>query len=77
VHEATISRRIKRLTGELHDSLIVELQRRGLSRAAAQESLGADPRDIEINLRALLQSSRPTPFSIQGSGAQYQESDTP
>jgi RNA polymerase sigma-70 factor (ECF subfamily) len=77
VHEATISRRIKRLTGELHDSLIVELQRRGLSRVAAQETLGADPRDIEINLRALLQTSRPQPFSIQGSGAQYQESDTP
>jgi RNA polymerase sigma-70 factor (ECF subfamily) len=77
VHEATISRRIKRLTRDLHDSLIVELQRRGLSRVAAQESLGADPRDIEINLRALLQTSGPQPFSIQGSGAQYQESDAP
>lgn len=76
VHEATISRRIKRLTGELHDSLIAELQRRGLSRAAAEEALGTDPRDIEINLRALLQKSRPQPFSVQESGTQNQEPET-
>jgi RNA polymerase sigma-70 factor, ECF subfamily len=76
VHEATVSRRIKRLTGELHDCLIAELQRRGLSRAAAEEALGADPRDIEINLRALLQNSGPSSFSIQGKGTQKQESDT-
>lgn len=76
VHEATISRRIKRLTGELHDCLIAELQRRGLSRAAAEEALGTDPRDIEINLRALLQKSRPQPFSVQGRGRQNQEPET-
>ena len=76
VHEATISRRIKRLTGELHDGLLAELQRRGLSRAAAKEALGADPRDIEINLRALLQNSRPQPFSLQGSAAENQEPET-
>jgi RNA polymerase sigma-70 factor (ECF subfamily) len=76
VHEATISRRIKRLAGQLHDSLIAELQRRGLNRVAAREALGADPRDIEINLRALLQNASPQPFSIQGSGAQNQESNT-
>ena len=76
VHEATISRRIKRLTGELNESLIVELQRRGLSRVAAQEVLGADPRDIEINLRALLQTSRPRPFYLQGSDTQNREPDT-
>ena len=76
VHEATISRRIKRLTGELHDSLIAELQRRGLSRVAAEEALGADPRDIEINLRALLQNPRPQPFYVQGSDIKNQEPET-
>jgi RNA polymerase sigma-70 factor (ECF subfamily) len=76
VHEATISRRIKRLTRDLHYSLIVELQCRGLSRVAAQEALGADPRDIEINLRALLQSSRPHSFSVQENRTQSQEADT-
>jgi RNA polymerase sigma-70 factor (ECF subfamily) len=75
VHEATVSRRIKRLTADLHDCLIAELQRRGLSRSAAEEALGADPRDIEINLRALLQTSRPQPFSIQASGTLHQEAD--
>lgn len=76
VHEATISRRIKRLTRELRDCLIAELQRRGLSKAAAEEALGADPRDIAINLGALLQNSHPQPFSVQGSGTHNREAET-
>lgn len=75
VHEATVSRRIRRLTSELHDSLIEELHRRGLSKAAAQEALGADPRDLEINLRTLLQTSRSEPFSLKGSGAQTRDQE--
>jgi RNA polymerase sigma-70 factor (ECF subfamily) len=35
----------------------------GLSKAAAEEALGADPRDVEINLRRLLQTSQTTTFS--------------
>lgn len=66
VHEATISRRLKRLAGDLRDKLLGELQQQGLSKAAAKEALGADPRDIEINVRALLQTSQTTPFSEQG-----------
>jgi RNA polymerase sigma-70 factor (ECF subfamily) len=66
VHEATISRRLKRLSADLHDRLIAELERRGLSKAAAKEALGADPRDLEINMRALLQTSQTTSFSQQG-----------
>lgn len=66
VHEATISRRLKRLAGDLRDKLLGELQRHGLSKAAAKEALGADPRDLEINVRALLQTSQTTPFSEQG-----------
>jgi RNA polymerase sigma-70 factor (ECF subfamily) len=34
-----------------------------LSKRAAEEALGNDPRDLEINLRALLQSSQTTSFS--------------
>ena len=63
VHEATISRRLKRLAESLRKQLIDRLISAGLSKAAALEALGADPRDIEINLRALLQTSQTAPFS--------------
>jgi RNA polymerase sigma-70 factor (ECF subfamily) len=63
VHEATVSRRIKRLVDDLRKRLIHHLQSGGLSKRAAEEALGADPRDIELNLRALLQTSQRPPFS--------------
>jgi RNA polymerase sigma-70 factor (ECF subfamily) len=63
VHEATISRRIKRLAADLRKQLLQHLQSGGLSRRAAEEALGTDPRDIEINLRQLLQTSQTSAFS--------------
>jgi RNA polymerase sigma-70 factor (ECF subfamily) len=63
VHEATISRRIKRLAADLRKQLLHHLQSGGLSQRAAEEALGTDPRDIEINLRQLLQTSQTSPFS--------------
>jgi RNA polymerase sigma-70 factor (ECF subfamily) len=65
VHEATISRRLKRLTADLRKQLLRNLQAGGLSRRAAEEALGTDPRDIELNLRKLLQSSSTSPFPEQ------------
>jgi RNA polymerase sigma-70 factor (ECF subfamily) len=65
VHEATISRRLKRLAGNLRKRLLDNLESSGLGKAAAEEALGADPRDIEINLRALLQTSQTSAFSNQ------------
>jgi RNA polymerase sigma-70 factor (ECF subfamily) len=76
VHEATVSRRIKRLTLELRKRLLEQLHLRGLSKAAAEEALGVDPRDIEINLRALLQTSRSKPFSEQRGATQRQEPES-
>jgi RNA polymerase sigma-70 factor, ECF subfamily len=72
VHEATISRRLKRLLMELRKRLLQRLQAEGLSKQAAQEALGNDPRDLEINLRTLLQSSQSSSFSEEtasGGGA--------
>jgi RNA polymerase sigma-70 factor (ECF subfamily) len=66
VHEATISRRIKRLANHLREQLLEHLVSTGLSKAAAEEALGTDPRDIEINIRKLLQTSQLSPFSYQG-----------
>jgi len=63
VHEATISRRLKRLADNLRKQLIENLLSGGLSKAAALEALGTDPRDIEINLRNLLQTSQTPTFS--------------
>jgi len=69
VHEATVSRRLKRLVADLRQQLLDNLQSGDLSRRAAEEMLGTDPRDIgigiEINLRALLQTSQSAPFSNQ------------
>jgi RNA polymerase sigma-70 factor, ECF subfamily len=63
VHEATVSRRLKRLVADLRKQLLQHLQSGGMSKRAAEEALGADPRDIELNLRALLQTSQTPPFS--------------
>jgi RNA polymerase sigma-70 factor, ECF subfamily len=65
VHEATISRRLRRLLKDLRKRLVHHLQAGGLSKRAAEEALGNDPRDLEINLRALLQSSQTSSFSEQ------------
>ncbi len=63
VHEATVSRRLKRLVADLRKQLVHNLQSGGLSKRAAEEALGADPRDIELNLRVILQTSQSPPFS--------------
>jgi RNA polymerase sigma-70 factor, ECF subfamily len=65
VHEATISRRVRRLTGDLHRKLLKELEAGGMSRRAAQEALGTDPRDLTLNLRNLLQTSPGSAFLPQ------------
>jgi RNA polymerase sigma-70 factor (ECF subfamily) len=68
VHEATISRRLKRLVMDTRSLLLENLRAAGMSAAAAGEALGADPRDLEINLRALLQNSQSAPFSDERAG---------
>jgi RNA polymerase sigma-70 factor, ECF subfamily len=62
VHEATISRRLKRLVADLRKQLLHNLQSSGLSKRATEEALGTDPRDVEINLRSLLQTSQTNSF---------------
>jgi RNA polymerase sigma-70 factor (ECF subfamily) len=63
VHEGTVSRKLKRLTADMHKQLLRQLQASGLGRLAAEEALGTDPRDLEVNLRALLQNSEPEPLA--------------
>lgn len=66
VHESTISRRIARLTARLRKALVEELVSSGLSRRAAEEALGTDVRDIEVNVRKLLQSVQEPSFNEGG-----------
>jgi RNA polymerase sigma-70 factor (ECF subfamily) len=65
VHEGTVSRRIGRLTDRLHEELLESLRASGMSQASAEEALGTDPRDININLRSLLQTSSSRAFPEQ------------
>ncbi len=62
VHEATISRRLRRVTDGLRKQVLRNLQDTGLSRRAAEEALGADPRDLDLNLKKLLQYSQSEAF---------------
>jgi len=57
VHEATVSRKLHRVTSNLRKQIVRNLQGLGLSKPAAQEALGADPRDLDLNLKKILQIS--------------------
>lgn len=64
VHEATVSRRLRRATDAVRKQLLHNLEKSGMSRRAAEEALGADPRDVEkMDLKKLLQISEAEPFS--------------
>ena len=65
VHEATVSRRLQRLTARVHDALRTNLQALGVSKAKADEALATDPRDLEVNLRLFLQASQRETFLEQ------------
>ena len=69
VHEATVSRKLKRVTASVRKQILRVLERRGLSRRAAEEALAADPRDLtgtedrdHLRLKELLQTTEPGAF---------------
>ena len=62
VHEATVSRKLRRVCQELRKQVLRNLQSSGMSRRAADEALGADPRDLDLNLKKLLQYSQSDAF---------------
>ncbi len=55
VHESTISRRLKRLATNLRKQILKHLESSGLSRRAAEEALSGDVRDLDVNVRRILQ----------------------
>jgi RNA polymerase sigma-70 factor (ECF subfamily) len=62
VHEATVSRKLKRVCEEIRKQVVKNLQNAGMSRRAADEALEADPRDLDLNLKKLLQYSQTDAF---------------
>ena len=62
VHEATVSRKLRRVTGDLRKQILKNLRDSGLSRRAADEALGADPRDLDLNLKKILQNPQSDAF---------------
>ena len=62
VHEATVSRKLRRATEEIRKQVLRNLRQAGLSRRAAEEALGADPRDVDLNWKKLLQYSQANTF---------------
>jgi RNA polymerase sigma-70 factor (ECF subfamily) len=69
VHESTTSRRVKRLGISLRQRLLKKLQASGLSRRAAEEALSSDVRDLDVNVRQLLQVGAERPFENRGASA--------
>jgi RNA polymerase sigma-70 factor, ECF subfamily len=65
VHEATVNRKLRRATEGIRKQVLKNLQRNGLSRRAAEEALATDPRDVEVNLKKLLQNSQTEAFKEQ------------
>jgi len=62
VHESTISRKLDKLTAWLRRRILAGLGRRGMSRRQAKEALEVDVRDLEINVRSVLQGTADPPF---------------
>jgi RNA polymerase sigma-70 factor, ECF subfamily len=62
VHESTISRKLEKLTASLRRRILAGLGRRGMNRRQAQEALDMDVRDLEMNVRAVLQGTADPPF---------------
>jgi len=65
VHEATVSRKLRRATHAIRRQILKNLLRNGMSRRAAEETMGADQRDLEVNLKKLLQTSQSEAFQEQ------------
>ena len=65
-HESTVCRRLERVVKNIRRLIIKELCRRGTSRAAAEELLQLDIRDLAVDVSRHLASGRNTPPVIGG-----------
>ena len=74
VHESSISRKLDKLAKSLRKQILTGLGRRGMSRRQAEESLDADVRDLQLDIRRSLAQDSPTSaFSEKGVEARVRE----
>jgi RNA polymerase sigma-70 factor (ECF subfamily) len=63
VHESTISRKLDKLAKSLRKQILNNLAQKGMGRRQAEESLDADVRDLQLNIRKhLMQKSEVEAF---------------
>jgi RNA polymerase sigma-70 factor (ECF subfamily) len=66
VHEATVSRKLKRATGAVRKQIVRGLERRGLSRRQVEEALATDPRDLsDLENPPAPGSAHPNPLRLK------------
>ncbi len=81
VHEATVSRKLQRVTKSVRKQILRGLEQRGMNRRQAHEALATDPRDLTaadtpdrppgyVRLKELLQNSHSIPFHEQAGPTQ-------
>jgi len=79
LHESTVSRRIHKITVGVRKQIVRGMMHRGMSRRQAEEALQTDVRDLQVNVRALLQENlQETPIQPspqQGPGTPKAEDD--
>jgi len=76
VHESTISRKLDKLTKALRKQILSNLGKQGMSRRQAEESLEADVRDLQVDIRrSLSQETGPAAFSEERIAARVREGE--
>jgi RNA polymerase sigma-70 factor (ECF subfamily) len=70
VHESTISRKVDKLARSLRKKILAQMERQGLSRRQAEESLEVDVRDLRLDIRSSLAQEAPSPAFSNRSGAE-------
>jgi hypothetical protein len=65
VHESTVSRLLSRLTASLRKQIVGELGKTGMSRREVEEVMEVDVRDLEIQVRKILQGETIPTFQDQ------------
>ena len=60
---------MKRLGEKLRQRLLKKLQASGLSRRASEEALSSDVRDLDVNVKELLQVAEEKAFQNRGASA--------
>ncbi len=65
VHESTVSRSLSRLTASLRKQIVGELRKTGMSRREVEEIMEIDVRDLEIQVRKILQGEAIPAFQDQ------------